>query len=144
LPAVSNSGSSPGPGKSTREIPPGVRLAGQDGPRLAMQKPGFTIGIEEEYLLVDRQSRDLVRGQAPASMLRACETLLQGQVTPEFLQCQIEVGTRVCANMAEARADLARLRSTVARVVDDHGLGLIAASARHLPKRNGKIMSNYR
>ena len=92
-----------------------------------MQTPSFTIGIEEEYLLVDRESRDLIK-EAPPDMLPACEALLQGQVTPEFLQCQIEVGTRVCASPGEARQDLAHLRATVADVASEHGLGMIAAS----------------
>ena len=94
---------------------------------LAMQEPSFTIGIEEEYLLVDARTRDLIH-EAPPEMLPQCEALLEGQVTPEFLQCQIEVGTRVCATVAEARSDLARLRSTVAGVARSHGLRLIAAS----------------
>ena len=92
-----------------------------------MQEPRFTIGIEEEYLLVDRETRDLIN-EAPPTMLPACEEALEGQVTPEFLQCQIEVGTRVCETIAEARGDLAHLRRTVARVAGEHGLAMIAAS----------------
>ena len=92
-----------------------------------MREPSFTIGIEEEYLLVDARTRDLVH-EAPPEVLAECEALLEGQVTPEFLQCQIEVGTRVCATVAEARSDLVRLRGTVAAVARSHGLRLIAAS----------------
>ena len=92
-----------------------------------MREPSFTVGIEEEYLLVDARTRDLIR-EAPPEMLAECEALLEGQVTPEFLQCQIEVGTRVCATIGEARSDLARLRGTVAAVARSHGLRLIAAS----------------
>jgi carboxylate-amine ligase len=92
-----------------------------------MREPSFTLGIEEEYLLVDAQSRNLIH-EAPPTMLPACEQALEGQVTPEFLQCQIEVGTRVCESIAEARNDLAHLRKTVARVAREHGLAMIAAS----------------
>ncbi len=92
-----------------------------------MPQPSFTVGIEEEYLLVDADSRDLIH-EAPPTMLPACEKALEGQVTPEFLQCQIEVGTRVCESVAEARNDLAHLRKTVAGVARDHGLAMIAAS----------------
>ena len=94
---------------------------------MTQTEPSFTVGIEEEYLLVDADSRDLIH-EAPPTMLPACEKALQGQVTPEFLQCQIEVGTRVCESIAEARNDLARLRKTVAGVARDHGLAMIAAS----------------
>ena len=92
-----------------------------------MSAPSFTVGIEEEYLLVDRSTRDLIH-EAPASMMADCEALLEGQVTPEFLQCQIEVGTRVCGSMAEAQEDLAHLRRTVAQVAERYGFALIASS----------------
>ncbi len=92
-----------------------------------MNPPSFTLGIEEEYLLVDPGTRDLVR-EAPAGMLPACEEALGSQVTSEFLQCQIEVGTRVCSSIAEAREDLGNLRRTVATIAEAHGLALIAAS----------------
>ena len=92
-----------------------------------MKEPSFTVGIEEEYLLVDAETRGLIH-EAPPTMLAECEALLEGQVAPEFLQCQIEVGTRVCATVGEARADLERLRSTVASVARSHGLRLVAAS----------------
>ena len=89
--------------------------------------PAFTIGIEEEYLLVDRTSRDLV-SEPPASMMAECEKRLSGQVSHEFLRSQIEVGTRVCRNIVEARADLAHLRATVAEVAGRHGMAPMAAS----------------
>ena len=87
----------------------------------------FTLGIEEEYLLVDRASRDLIR-EAPKTMLARCESLLGSSVTTEFLQSQIEVGTRVCADIGEAREHLALLRRTVASCAADEGLALTAAS----------------
>jgi carboxylate-amine ligase len=92
-----------------------------------MREPAFTIGIEEEYLLVDRATRDLVQ-DAPPGLFEACQAALQAQVTPEFLRSQIEVGTRVCATVADARADLARLRRTVIEIAARHGLAAIAAS----------------
>ncbi len=90
-------------------------------------EPAFTVGIEEEYLLVDRGTRDLVR-DPPAALLEECQGLLEGRASPEFLRCQIEVGTGICETMAAARDDLARLRRTVAAVAARHGLAPIAAS----------------
>ncbi len=92
-----------------------------------MGMPDFTLGIEEEYLLVDLNSRDLVR-EAPDGLMAECEQEISGQVSPEFLQCQIEVGTRVCNSIQEARADLVHLRSTIARVARGHNLAPLAAS----------------
>jgi len=90
-------------------------------------EPAFTIGIEEEYLLVDTKSRNLVH-DAPVALMKECEKLLKEQVSPEFLQCQIEVGTRVCRTVADARDDLGRLRRTISQVAAKHDLAPIAAS----------------
>ena len=81
-----------------------------------MREPSFSLGIEEEYLLVDRKSRDLVTSMPP-SMLQECAARCEDQlVSPELLRAQIEVGTRVCRNMTEARRSLAELRTAVAEV----------------------------
>jgi carboxylate-amine ligase len=98
-----------------------------------MKEPTFTIGIEEEYMLVDKDSRDLI-SHAPETMLAECEALLQGQVSPEFLQCQIEVGTRICDTLGEARDDLAYLRRTVASVAARHNLAVVAVSTHPFGK----------
>jgi carboxylate-amine ligase len=90
-------------------------------------EPPFTIGIEEEYLLVRRATRELVT-ERPAAMMDELDRRLAGQVTPEFLNAQIEVGTRVSASVAEAAADLRHLRRTVAEVAGGHGLAIVAAS----------------
>lgn len=92
-----------------------------------MHVPPFTVGIEEEYLLVDRTTRDLAV-DPPEALLEECRALSDGQVTPEFLRAQIEVGTKVCRTIPEARADLTRLRGIVVRVAAKHNLAPIAAS----------------
>ncbi len=92
-----------------------------------MQEPSFTVGIEEEYLLVDKHSRDLT-ADPPAELMQRCEERLNTQVTTEFLRCQIEVGTRVHTRLADARDELATLRRTVADVTGEAGLAPIAAS----------------
>ena len=90
-------------------------------------EPKFTMGIEEEYLLVDRDTRALVI-ERPQNMMSECEELIGGQVSSELLQSQIEVGTKVCKNVQEARADLARLRKVIVDVAANHNLAPIASS----------------
>ncbi|MEI4197031.1 carboxylate-amine ligase [Roseovarius sp. E0-M6] len=91
-----------------------------------MTEPDFTIGIEEEYLLVDRDSFALA--EAPPGLMEDCQKELQDQVAPEFLNCQIEIGTKVCGTVGEAREDLKRLRACVSRHAARHNLVPIAAS----------------
>jgi len=92
-----------------------------------IERPAFTIGIEEEYLIVDIESRELVQ-DLPDGLMAACEEIIGGQVSPEFLRSQIEIGTKVCRSIDEAGADLKRLRRAVADVCGEYGLAPIAAS----------------
>jgi len=80
-------------------------------------EPAFTLGVEEEYLLVDKDTRSLVV-DPPQSLMSECEQQAEGQVSSELLRSQIEVGTKVCANIQEVREDLARLRKII---VDTYG-----------------------
>ena len=90
-------------------------------------EPAFTIGVEEEYLLVDKETRALVI-DPPKTLMAEAEEKCGSQVTSELLRSQIEIGTKVCKNVQEARADLARLRGNIIEVADRHGLAPIAAS----------------
>lgn len=60
--------------------------------------------------------------------MERCEQLLGVRVTHEFLRCQVEIGTAICANLADVRRELIELRGTVARVAAEHDLRLVAAS----------------
>jgi carboxylate-amine ligase len=90
-------------------------------------EPPFTVGIEEEYLLVNLDTRD-VNENPPHDLLRVCTECGGGHISPEFLRCQLEVSTRVCRSIADVRADLARLRGIIVDVARGHGLAPIAAS----------------
>ncbi len=93
---------------------------------MIMKTPTFTLGIEEEYLLVDRETRDLVA--APDAMMAECQKVLETRVSPEFLQCQIEVGTGVCQTIPQARAELVELRTTISGIADGYGLAPLAVA----------------
>ena len=85
------------------------------------------MGIEEEYLLVDRDSGALVQAQPPGLIERVAE-LRHGLVSPELFSAQIEIGTGICHDMAHLRADVGLLRLAVTEAAAEHGLAPIAAS----------------
>lgn len=89
--------------------------------------PPFTLGIEEEYLLVDMETR-AVAANVPEALFEECSKRLPGRTAHEFLNSQIEVNTTVCENIAAARNELRNLRSTVAEIANGFGLAPIAAS----------------
>lgn len=95
---------------------------------MAVAKATVTVGIEEEYLLVDLESRNLVN-DPPASIMGECAELSGEQVSPELMRSQIELGTRVCETISQARDELSRLRKVVVQVAHKHGMAPIAVSA---------------
>ncbi|WP_419933518.1 carboxylate-amine ligase [Candidatus Poriferisodalis sp.] len=98
-----------------------------------MDEPSWTIGIEEEYLLVDHDSGALVKVQPPGLIERVAE-LRHGLVSPELFSAQIEIGTGICRDMQHLRADVGLLRLAVTEAAAEHGLAPIAASTHPFAK----------
>ena len=96
-----------------------------------IEAPTLTVGVEEEYLLVDLETRELV-STVPPELLSRCEEALGDRVSTEFLQCQIEIMTGVCDSMSQVRSELLEARRAVASVAGDFGLAPIAASTHPL------------
>jgi carboxylate-amine ligase len=104
--------------------------------------PSFTIGVEEEYLLVDQDTRALII-DPPKRLMTEFRECCGEQVSAELLQSQVEIGTKVCRNLKEVREDLVLMRSRIREVANRHGLAPIAASThpfsrwqdqKHTPK----------
>jgi glutamate---cysteine ligase / carboxylate-amine ligase len=98
-----------------------------------MDRPSFTLGIEEEYLVVDLETRDLV-AEPDAGFFETCVEHLGDQVSAEFLQCQIEVGTKPHRTVGDAIDELGQLRRGVLAAADAFGYGVIAASTHPFAK----------
>lgn len=92
-----------------------------------IEEPSWTVGVEEEYLLVERDTGSLIRSQ-PRGLMEKVSSLHHGIVSPETFSSQIEIGTEVCENMDELRAEIGLLRIAVAEAADDYGLAPIAVS----------------
>src|SRR4051812_7946646 len=94
-------------------------------PEVAM-KDAFTIGIEEEYFLVDAATKQVTRDM-PKTFLDIAKTATNGQAMGEFLQSQCEVATLPHHDIRTAHAELRHLRQTVAKIAAEHGLAILAA-----------------
>jgi len=115
-----------------------------------MPNDAYKIGVEEEYFVVDRRTRNL-RTTMPKKFYRTAKALLRDRVTAEMLQCQIEVTTSPCKSIGEARSELIELRSALAETAARHGLGIMAAATHPIAlwreqkqtekERYGKVMS---
>lgn len=92
-----------------------------------MKPPSLTIGIEEEYQIIDPVTREL---RSYITEILQEDSMVLGEIKPELHQSMVEVGTRVCQTPAEAKAELIRLRRLVMGLAAKKGL-VIAAAGSH-------------
>lgn len=92
----------------------------------------FTLGIEEEFQIVDPETRELK--SHVSEILDEGKMLLGEKIKPEMIQSMIEVGTGVCANIQEAREDLSKLRCIISGLARKKGMAIVAASTHPFSK----------
>jgi carboxylate-amine ligase len=103
----------------------------------------FTLGIEEEFQIVDPHTREL-RSHV-SEILAEGKTLLGEQVKPEMIQSMIEVGTGICNDIKAARVDITNLRSILSGLVRKQGLEIVAAGTHPFSHwQDQKIFENAR
>ena len=103
----------------------------------------FTLGIEEEFQIVDPQTREL-RSHV-SEFLEEGKMLLGEQIKPEMIQSMIEVGTGICKNIQEARTDISRLRGIISSLARKKGLEIVAASTHPISRwQDQKIFDDER
>ncbi len=88
----------------------------------------ITLGIEEEFFLVDPETRDLVADPGPGILEECRRNAGDHGVTTEFLRAQVETTSRVCRSVAEVRTALRETRGIVAAAAARHGASIVAAS----------------
>ncbi|MCL1601330.1 MAG: carboxylate-amine ligase [Actinomycetia bacterium] len=98
-----------------------------------MEQRRFTIGMEEEYFVVDRDSRDLVPDLPEALLGKLLDPPI-GATSPEFIRSQIEIGTPVCDDITELSESLRTMRRFVSETVSEHNMAIIAASTHPFAK----------
>jgi carboxylate-amine ligase len=103
----------------------------------------YTLGIEEEFQIVDPQTREL-RSRV-SEILDEGKMLLGEQFKPEMIQSMIEVGTDKCYSIQEARTDITNLRAVTASLARKKGLAIVAASTHPISHwRDQKIFDDKR
>ncbi len=103
-----------------------------------MRRPPLTIGIEEEYQIIDPKTRELtsyVQQFLHAGRVRGTA------IRQEFMQSQVEVGTRICRSIAEAREEMGQLRRAMVEIADAAGLWLAAAGTHPFSHWQNQIIS---
>src|SRR6478672_935191 len=88
----------------------------------------FTLGVEEEYMVLDPQTRELKSHEQ--KIVTEGQKVIKDKVKAEMHQAVVEVGTDICQNIDEAYNDVATLRKTISQIADDMGLW-VGASGTH-------------
>src|SRR4051812_22213641 len=87
--------------------------------------PSYTLGIEEELVIVDAETLELVNGIE--TMLESMPADTKGDVKPELMESVLEISTTPCANTREAGAQLRELRRVVQQTANSKGLAIASA-----------------
>lgn len=90
--------------------------------------PDFTLGVEEEYQIIDPDTRDLRSHMS--KIVDGGKIVLQEQVKAEMHQSVVEVGTNICKNIQEARKDISNLRLKITELAHKNGL-IVGAAGTH-------------
>ncbi len=99
----------------------------------------LTIGIEEEYQIIDPETRGLT--SYVQQLMNRGRVVLGDQLKQEFMQSQIEVGSQICRDIKEARQEIIRLRRTVCNVAAEYGRVIAAASTHPFSRWTDQMIS---
>jgi carboxylate-amine ligase len=90
-----------------------------------MTRPAFTLGVEEEFQIVDPETRELK--SHVQQLLEEGKLTLKERVKPEMHQSVIEIGTGICKNIAEVRQDVGEMRTEIIRLAHKQGMNVASA-----------------
>lgn len=105
-----------------------------------MKFEDLTIGIEEEYQIIDPKTRELT--SYISNMLEQGALIFRDQVKPEFLQSQIEVGSQVCRNIKEVRQEVTRLRGIICEIAQKNKRKIVAAGTHPFSRWKDQVITD--
>jgi carboxylate-amine ligase len=92
---------------------------------MTVERPAFTLGVEEEFQIIDPETREL-RSHVQ-ELLEEGRRVLKERVKPEMHQSVMEIGTGICRNVADVRRDVTELRSEIVHLAEKSGMKVAAA-----------------
>jgi carboxylate-amine ligase len=101
----------------------------------------FTIGIEEEYMVIDPSTKELISHEQ--KIVVEGQKVISEKVKAEMHQAVVEVGTDVCANIDEARADITNLRKTIHQIASSLGYSVAAAGTHPFSTWRKQLITDH-
>lgn len=87
----------------------------------------FTLGVEEEFQIIDPETRELRSHMH--QIIEGGTKILKEQVKAEMHESVVEVGTGICKNVQEAREEVTHLRRVLSEVAIQNGMRIGASGA---------------
>lgn len=106
-----------------------------------MNYGAFTLGIEEEYMVMDPQTRELRSHEQ--KIVEQAQKVIKDKVKAEMHQAVVEVGTQICANIDEAYQDVLLLRQTITQIAGDLGFSIGAAGTHPFSKWEKQLITDH-
>ncbi|WP_298714730.1 carboxylate-amine ligase [Chitinophaga sp.] len=106
-----------------------------------MNFAAFTLGIEEEYMVMDPETRELRSHEQ--KIVEQAQKVIKDKVKAEMHQAVVEVGTQICANIEEAWADVSLLRKTIHEIAGNLGFSIGASGTHPFSKWEKQLITDH-
>ena len=101
----------------------------------------FTLGVEEEYMVLDPESRELKSHEQ--KIVHEGQKVIKDKVKAEMHQAVVEVGTDICQNVDEAFNDVATLRKTISGIASSLGYAMGAAGTHPFSHWQSQLITDH-
>ncbi len=101
----------------------------------------FTLGVEEEYMVVDPQTRELKSHEQ--KIVSEGQKIIKDKVKAEMHQAVVEVGTEICQNIDEAYADVRTLRTTISQIAESLGFWMGASGTHPFSHWESQLITDH-
>src|SRR5215510_4726738 len=107
----------------------------------ALSYKSFTLGVEEEYMVIDPQTRELKSHEQ--KIVQEGQKVIKDKVKAEMHQAVVEVGTDICADVDEAYNDVSTLRKTISDIAGSLGLAMGAAGTHPFSHWESQLITDH-
>src|ERR1700761_8411498 len=101
----------------------------------------FTLGIEEEYMVIDPQSFELKSHEQ--KIVSEGQKIIKDKVKAEMHQAVVEVGTDICQDIDEAYRDVATLRTTISQIAESLGFWMGASGTHPFSHWESQLITDH-
>lgn len=108
---------------------------------MTLNYKGFTLGVEEEYMVIDPETRELKSHEQ--KIVQEGQKVIRDKVKAEMHQAVVEVGTDICQDIDEAHRDVSTLRKTIGEIANGLGFGMGASGTHPFSHWESQLITDH-